>query len=222
MLRCLSAIPEPKLDSLLITEYTDSLVLGVPDSVLLEFVNGRGPPPENVSRSSIVCSASTFDIGMTLDGERFKPGRRHHRCFSGVEVNTIAEHLLQSYQSAADGPLTVNHEEVSETGGQQSQPDVTPDGDHIADQVDAKLFVKVKLGKENVPEPVDQATEDLVELMTRCRSATHWLFKNPDGRLAIGDEPLEFFSDWEDSDGEANDNSESKGWESEDDESHFG
>ncbi|KAB5531415.1 hypothetical protein GE09DRAFT_1064124 [Coniochaeta sp. 2T2.1] len=70
------------------------------------------------------------------------------------------------------------------------------------------VFVKVKLGPHSLHGDTGEGSVLSVlrrpELMDRFASERLWLFAHPDGRTAIGNEPLEYFSDWEDgSDGES-------------------
>lgn len=64
-------------------------------------------------------------------------------------------------------------------------------------------YVKMKLCRESLSRVAVKGTE-----MTKTHPTTFWLFTHPDGRRAIGREPLEFFSDWEDSDGPESDDAE--------------
>lgn len=65
-------------------------------------------------------------------------------------------------------------------------------------------YVKMKLCRESSSRIAVGGTD-----MTKTHPTTFWLFTHPDGRRAVGREPLEFLSDWEDSDGSESKDAES-------------
>lgn len=215
----MSRIQDLKLDSFLITKNPEILGLHVPDLELLRFFNGTGPSPQNMSGSTVVCSASMLDTWTTYDdddAEQFKPARMHRRCYYAKEIRAIAHYLLRRGPpsgGSANNPEPRYDDGIAEKAGYQGQPQEKPDDDSSnspASQSVAPSFVRVRLGEENAPEPAHQTAKSrrVVELMARCQPAAHWLFKHPDGRVAVGEEPLEFFSDWKESDGETSYGSE--------------
>ncbi|OIW22513.1 hypothetical protein CONLIGDRAFT_220349 [Coniochaeta ligniaria NRRL 30616] len=182
MLSGMSNIPGLKLESLQITDHTDAVVLVLADSVLLGYVNNTGPPPDNVWRSSAICSASTWEAGLSVYDTRFKP--KGMADYTDEDMAIIFECL---------------HHSTEET---------PPSGSSVDEQV---TVVETTMDNDTVTHTVAHGTESssFMRSMAGSHPTKLWLFKHADGRQAISDEPLEFFSDWENSAPEDSDDSES-------------
>lgn len=196
-------IPDMVLQSLLIAEDYD-VVPTVPDSELLAYANGRGPRPVDLQRTRVICSASTHDAAsIRFQTSRYRRKKTHDSVYTEEEIVTMAEHVFPNTEHDASDP--------------------------ILDQQDRQEKLrKVKLGGKDIPEAERQGSEDssidnlqhgsIGELRRRSLPVTLWLFKHPDGRCAVGEEPLEWFSDWEGSDGGMDDEFGSDGMGSADEE----
>ncbi|KAB5529068.1 hypothetical protein GE09DRAFT_1228803 [Coniochaeta sp. 2T2.1] len=99
-------IPELRLKSILIVDETDDNVVGIPDTLLLRYVNGKESAPfgdEIAEPSSIFCSLSTLETE-PFSNEDFEPQSEGPESYDDEEMATIVEHLLPGFGQSAASP----------------------------------------------------------------------------------------------------------------------
>ncbi|KAB5531437.1 hypothetical protein GE09DRAFT_385166 [Coniochaeta sp. 2T2.1] len=131
---------------------------------------------------SIICTSSSVDTASHRhEATRFKP--RPSECA-----------VLNNY----DGSLYTNSE--IRAFSRILLPRKPLDCDRLQPAIhNSAGFMRVKVEEGMGFPPVEKIMEK--SGVPRHAWINHWLFVHPDGRQAIGCDPLEYFSDWEDSEG---------------------
>jgi hypothetical protein len=171
----IAKIPGLALESLHVNnEYSLDTRL-VPGPELLAYVNVKGPCPISVGTDGAWnTDVMIFDPQLMPTAALFDASSTTETVYSKDDIASIVDHLHPE-----DSQLLRSHHSL----------------------YTREKRAKLKLPNDNSRASHGTATGEsgLGSVVTESLPICKWLFKHPDGREAIGDEPLEFFSDWEDS-----------------------
>lgn len=195
LLKRMSHIADLDLSSLIITEFPGRTLAVVGDAELLVYVNGSGPLPEELKGhdDTVICTRQSRKA-QAADYQRW----RLSKMSDTAERITTAEHL----RANTTGYGSTYPDEVVELISDFLHSTALRSATTPAALGNERSFQKVRLveGGTDLKTQLSIWTPEISRQWTK-----HWLFIHSDGRQAIGDDPLEFFSDWEDSQDEGSD-----------------
>jgi hypothetical protein len=196
-LRAVAEVPGLQLRSLIIQEEnTGTGITIIPESDLVAYLNGKGPIPFN---------------------SRGDPDDYWDTCLTAFYPDAAPTQALFDASSGNSHLYSKEDLSVILNSLHYATPPLLQSG--------LSLFAREKRAKEMVSLGTGSSKlqpSNPKGFITETVPVSRWLFKHPDGSEAVGDEPLEFWSDWEDSfdetsDEEALDDGSNNGFDDEND-----
>ncbi|OIW24048.1 hypothetical protein CONLIGDRAFT_122824 [Coniochaeta ligniaria NRRL 30616] len=175
LIEAMANVPGLTLESLQVNNNPSLAAPIVPASELLAYVNGKGPCPVNLGEDNAWNTETMiFDPHLMPTAALFDASTTGRTLYSNEHMASISDGLHPN-----DLHLLGSHHSL----------------------YTREKRAKLKLANNNSTMAHDTATGGAYPASVEMEGLPilKWLFKHPNGQEAVGDEPLEFFPDWEDS-----------------------